>query len=194
VDPLRSITGQSFAFTNDDPVNLSDPSGLCGQLGPGLAGPYIPCNQYLKTVDAQDGQLKNLINQLYRPGAKVGDGGTADMLREEADAPSWNGDVTELGHWTKVNDRINELNNLLKGDRLCEGDQAIAENLLEDLQSAKQSAFVASDALALGLPPDASMAEVESAAEASDSVAGDAGDVEGPLSEFEGWLGDLGEL
>jgi hypothetical protein len=40
VDPLVAVTGQSYAYTGDDPVNGVDPMGLCtipgeGQLYPG---------------------------------------------------------------------------------------------------------------------------------------------------------------
>lgn len=32
---------------------------------------------------AKDSELKNAVNQLYRPGAMIGDGGTASVLKFE---------------------------------------------------------------------------------------------------------------
>jgi RHS repeat-associated protein len=194
VDPLVDATGAPYFYTGDDPVNGTDPTGMCGQLGPGEVGPFIPCDQYLSGVSASNEQLKNLINQLYRPGAKVGDGGTGDMLREESKNPDWDGNLSDLGHWTKVNDRINELSRLLRRGNLCEEDRPIAENLLEDLENAKATAELASDAVSLGLPPDATPGEIENVSVDSEEIAGDLGEANGALGEAEGFFGDLGEF
>jgi len=42
VDPLVAQTGQPYAYTGGDPVNLTDPSGMCWSLPAGAMGPCNP--------------------------------------------------------------------------------------------------------------------------------------------------------
>ncbi len=61
---------------------------------------------------------KSIINELYRPTASIGDGGTADALIHEADVGVKPGDTS---HYQKAMDRAKEINNsiargLVKGD------------------------------------------------------------------------------
>lgn len=73
-------------------------------------------NALLESVKTQ--KAKNIISELYRPGASVGDGGTADMLRDEA----VNGiKPEEKSYYKKAVERVREidktiLNNLAPGD------------------------------------------------------------------------------
>ena len=65
---------------------------------------------------AKDPELKNAVNQLYRPGAMIGDDGTASVLKFEK--------ATGLGiakhgkpHTIKAENTIKYLKHILKSDR-----------------------------------------------------------------------------
>jgi len=155
-DLLSRLTRSPYGYVHGNPLNGSDPSGLCGPLPPSVSGPYIPCEQYLQGVTAHSQALLNTISQLFRPeDARLG-GSAAELRREAAEAGF---DPAGAGvHYTKVCERINNLNNLLRRGSLDENDQAIAENLLEDLQSAKAYA-------------DGAIANTQAAATAAATVA-----------------------
>lgn len=63
----------------------------------------------LNSVKTQ--KAKNIISELYRPGATIGDGGTADMLREEAINGVQPG---KKSHYQKAIDRVREINRTLE--------------------------------------------------------------------------------
>ena len=84
---------------------------------------------------ADDQSLKNTIDQLYRPGASVLDGGSADAARYELRTGKAVGDKF---HPDKVTNRIGNCNNLLKRDNLSNSDRLIAEALREDLLDAQE--------------------------------------------------------
>jgi len=81
---------------------------------------------------AQNPQLRNIINELYRPGARVGDGGTAAILANE-----FARGVT-TGHLQKANQKIVELQRLYQnyGGTMSFNDIEIAMQLLNDLRVA----------------------------------------------------------
>ena len=83
---------------------------------------------YLNLAD--DPELHEIINQLYRPNAHIGDGGTADKLIYEYQ----NG--LELKHLTKAYEKITQLQKILKTGRLSESDTKLAYKLLNDLYTA----------------------------------------------------------
>ena len=68
-------------------------------------------------------KLKSVIDQLYRPGAKIGNGGTADFVRIVGDA----------GHIEKAGTRITGLQNLINSGELKGLDLDIAIELRDDL-------------------------------------------------------------
>jgi len=78
-------------------------------------------------------KLKNAINQIYRPGAKIGDGGLADAIRHEIQTGEL---VGGKSHLIKGEERIKNLENILKSQDLNSTDKAIAQNLLNDLKNA----------------------------------------------------------
>lgn len=43
VDPLVSVTGSAYGYAAGNPLNATDPTGLCGPLPPGTPGPWLPC-------------------------------------------------------------------------------------------------------------------------------------------------------
>lgn len=77
----------------------------------------------------QDNNLNKIVNELYRPGAKIGDGGTAAVLIDEFYSGS-------SKHLQKSNDRLKELNNLVSEGKLGLNDVDIAEALITDLENA----------------------------------------------------------
>jgi len=70
-------------------------------------------------------QLVRVIDQLYRPGAKVGDGGTVDYVRITADT----------GHITKALYRARELERLLRRQVLDAKDSELARIIVRELRS-----------------------------------------------------------
>ncbi len=60
---------------------------------------------------AQESDAKKLVDQLYRPGADIGDGGTADVLRYELET----GDLkSPKGHMEKAARAVNKINSILE--------------------------------------------------------------------------------
>jgi len=82
---------------------------------------------------ASNQKLKNAIDQIYRPGAKTGDGGLADAIRHELQTGQLVGGKT---HLIKGPERVRNLENILKNQNLSPSDKAIAEKLLNDLKNA----------------------------------------------------------
>ena len=81
----------------------------------------------LSTV--QDPTLKRFVDQIYRPGATVGDGGTADKLIAEF----YEGDAR---HLPKANERLNGINRIINSGKLGLNDLDLAEALRDDLKNA----------------------------------------------------------
>ena len=81
---------------------------------------------------AKNPKLKEAINQLYRPGSFIGDGGTASVLQFEK--------ATGLGlgkggkpHTQKAKDYAIHLSHLIKSGALPKGDRKLALNLYKKL-------------------------------------------------------------
>lgn len=84
---------------------------------------------------AKNAKLKNAVDQLYRPGAIIGDGGTASVLKFEK--------ATGLGlgkngntHATKALCTIKYIKRIMQTQNLSHGDQKLARKLLKDLINA----------------------------------------------------------
>ena len=77
----------------------------------------------------QNKQLSEIVNELYRPGATFGDGGTAAKLIEEFSQGS-------SKHLQKAQNRLSELNNLAKSGKLGLNDLDIVDALRDDLEKA----------------------------------------------------------
>jgi|GEM_PF-2723744 len=78
-------------------------------------------------------KLINTINELYRPGGKVGDGGLADALRHELATGQLVGGVS---HIQKGFERIANLESIIRTQNLNPHDLAVATKLLNDLKNA----------------------------------------------------------
>ena len=75
-------------------------------------------------------KLQNIISELYRKDATIGDGGTADMLRYEFD----NG--MTLRHLQKAQNSIIHIQKIIAKENLTSGELRIAYQLLNDLYNA----------------------------------------------------------
>jgi len=73
---------------------------------------------------AENKDLREAVNQLYRPCATVDDGGTADIIRAEGT------------HIQKGIDRFTQLENIMMRQNLNATDRTIAEDLYQDLMDA----------------------------------------------------------
>ena len=81
----------------------------------------------------KDQTLKNQIAELYRPGAKIGDGGTADALRHEIETGEL---VGGKSHYRKAVERSVALQRIIDSGRLDNSDRDIAKSILSDLKNA----------------------------------------------------------
>jgi filamentous hemagglutinin len=70
---------------------------------------------------------------LYRAGAKIGDGGTADAIRHERQTGEL---LSPSGHFTKGKEMISALSKLIDKGNLNASDIEIAKNILSDLNNA----------------------------------------------------------
>ncbi len=80
---------------------------------------------------AKNQKLKNAINQLYRPGSFIGDGGTASALEfEYSTGIGLNNGKT---HEQKARDYCKHISRLLNDNNLCASDKKLANNLRKKL-------------------------------------------------------------
>ena len=84
-------------------------------------------DKLLATV--QDSELSKIVNELYRPNATVGDGGTAAILVEEFSRGS-------SAHLLKAKERLKQLKKLADSGKLGLNDLDVVEALIDDLESA----------------------------------------------------------
>ena len=77
--------------------------------------------------------LKNTIKELYRPGAKIGDGGTAAAIKKELKTGVL---VNGKSHINKGKERVKNLTNLINSGRLSKTDTIVAKKLRNDLNKA----------------------------------------------------------
>lgn len=88
----------------------------------------------MEKPNVKDGNLKNIIDDLYRPNAKVGSGSTADAVRYELATGE---KVGGRGHVEKAQTYSKALQDWLnKNPQASSSDRAAAENVLKDMQNA----------------------------------------------------------
>ncbi|MFA3760133.1 hemagglutinin repeat-containing protein [Yersinia sp. 2466 StPb PI] len=88
----------------------------------------------MEKPNVKDENLKNLIDDLYRPNAKVGSGSTADAVRYELATGE---KVGGRGHVEKAQTYSKALQDWLnKNPQASSSDKAAAENVLKDMQNA----------------------------------------------------------
>ena len=86
---------------------------------------------------AHNDKLRNAINEIYRSNAKVGDGGLADAVRHELRTGELAGGKS---HIIKAQERIRNLENIIRSQSLNRQDLRIAYELLYDLKNALRMA------------------------------------------------------
>ena len=144
-----------YAYCRNNPVKYYDPSGYNQISQPavdpeiprtaGEGGSYATPNKIDNLLDrrpeltgstrdkllttVQDLELNRIVNELYRPGAMVGDGGTAAILVDEFN----NGLST---HLIKATERLKQLRNLASSGKLGLKDLDVVEALIDDLEYA----------------------------------------------------------
>ena len=101
--------------------NTSEVTNLLNKM-PELTG--TTRDKLLSSV--QDSELRGIVDQLYRPGATVGDGGTASKLIKEFYEGS-------SSHLLKAQQRLSQLNKLANSGTLSLKDLDILEALRDDL-------------------------------------------------------------
>lgn len=82
---------------------------------------------------AENVKVKNVIKELYRPGAEIGDGGTADAIRHELSSGEF---VGGKSHIRKGIERLKNLENIIKSLNLTDCDKQIVKELYDDLKDA----------------------------------------------------------
>lgn len=71
--------------------------------------------------------------QIYRPNSQIGDGGLADAVRYELKTGKL---VGGKSHIQKANERIKNLENIIRKENLNEKDLKIAKDILNDINMA----------------------------------------------------------
>lgn len=88
-------------------------------------------NYYLNKM--KNPKAKNVIDQLYRPGAKCGDGGTADALKQESRTGQ---KVEGKRHYQKAKERLKNITNVLNKENLTKMERDILELMYKKLMEA----------------------------------------------------------
>lgn len=78
-------------------------------------------------------KLLNTINEMYRPNAKIGDGGLGDAIRYEIKT---NKLIGGKSHIRKGIERVKNLENILNKQNLNSTDKKIIKELIKDLKDA----------------------------------------------------------
>ena len=113
-------------------VNLLDSAGDVGVTT--KKGILLLGNRRINFLQAAENRrLRNAINQLYRRSAKIGDGGTADVIRYELRTGEL---LSKTGHTEKAITYRQNLQRILKQENLSDVDKDIARIILKDLQDA----------------------------------------------------------
>jgi hypothetical protein len=86
-------------------------------------------NRDEKINSVKTNKAKKIMSELYRPGAEIGDGGTADMLIDEANNGVQPG---KKSHYQKATDRVREIDKVLEKN-LAPGDEKVLESEKEKL-------------------------------------------------------------
>lgn len=141
---IDQIVSELIARQNEERIARElDPAepdyfvGPNGKVLPGVLKRWIGSsrrNSLLKKV--KNNKLRNAVNQLYRPGSFIGDGGTASIIKFER--------VTGIGlghngntHVQKGREMLRYINTkILTQPDLSAGDKKIAEKLSKDLSKA----------------------------------------------------------
>ena len=123
----------------EDALKISGPDFYVGPNGKILSAKYKRWigksrrDSLIKKVNNKS--LKNVVSQLYRPGAFIGDGGTASMIlfeRRTGIGLGKNGGT----HEKKARDMITHIKNKILPQNLSNSDRKIAKKIVKKLERA----------------------------------------------------------
>ena len=80
-----------------------------------------------------DTKLKGVINELYRPGATIGDGGTAAALLHEKQTGEL---VSGRSHEKKAKERLSQLKKMKEKNNYQGEEKKVVNKLIKDLEEA----------------------------------------------------------
>ena len=131
-DKDEVLKGVNFTIEPKDTVAIVGKSGSGSHSIQQLLGnrPELTGNtrdKLLSTV--QNSDLSKIVNELYRPGATVGDGGTASILVQE-----FNSGTSK--HLIKATERVKQLKSLSTSGKLGLKDLDVVDALINDLEYA----------------------------------------------------------
>lgn len=86
---------------------------------------------WVNPSEISDPKLRNLIDDLYRPNAKVGSGSTADAVRVELKIENLK--VGGRSHKIKAENSVRSITDMLQNNSLSAHERMIAENVRLDL-------------------------------------------------------------
>jgi len=115
-NPQESFEQDEFAINNGSvwnnvdikPKDNNDKSQNETTINQGVSVKLTKREELLNTAISKE--VKEIVNQLYRPGAIIGDGGTADALRMEI---KFGIKINDKTHLQKAQERINQINKIL---------------------------------------------------------------------------------
>ncbi|MBO9602850.1 MAG: RHS repeat-associated core domain-containing protein [Novosphingobium sp.] len=122
-----SLLGEAQSVIDSISKQLSAETGakVTVVLGAGFsAGEALPSPRESLLQRASDPRVRNVVDELYRKGAKMGNGSSMDAYR------------TDRSHLQKLLERRTQLQRLLKDPSLSASDRAIVKELLIDIQNA----------------------------------------------------------
>ena len=82
---------------------------------------------------AKNPKLRNAINQLYKPGSFIGDGGTASVLKFEKRTGVHVGHNGN-SHYQKADEMVRHLSNKVLKENLTPSERKITEKLIKNLR------------------------------------------------------------
>ncbi len=98
-----------------------------------FADKRIPRKGKILLSKTKDERLKNVIKELYRPGSKIGDGGTAAAIKFEKKTGV---PVGGKSHIQKGQERIKNLERIINNPNVSSKDKKVAQKLYNDLNKA----------------------------------------------------------
>lgn len=104
---------------------------IAAGMGSGGGGYQSKRDELLNKASKE--KLKNAINEMYRPNAKVGDGGLADAIRYEKSTHCL---VGGKSHIQKGRERLKNLENIMQKQKLSQVERKMVQELADDLRNA----------------------------------------------------------
>ncbi|MBR6364580.1 MAG: hypothetical protein IKS10_00565 [Lachnospiraceae bacterium] len=128
--------GGRYGFSANSGKSVSFFVGANGMALPTRHKSWIGVSRREKLLKtAKNTKLRNAINQMYRPGSFIGDGGTASVLKFEK-RTGQNIGRSQKGHYTKAVEMERYLRRKVLTDNLNNKDRKIANTLIHKMKRA----------------------------------------------------------